>query len=231
MMPVQTLQALPVRQSAETWFLEYPLAGPLIRATHHGQRRVFEKGEHLYRQGEVDSRFYFLLSGRVQVSVMSSEGNEFILEIMGRWAVCGEAAAFDKGPRFSAACALETVEAIEFDANNLTEAFRQDPEFAVALLRIASIKQRVVAVRVERLASQAPEGRLAELLRRLADLYGEEGPSGTRIKIRLTHEQIASMTGTSRVTVTRTLKRWRKEEIIAIDGGSITLRDLKRLVN
>jgi len=123
----------------------------------------------------------------------------------------------------------EKVEAIEFDANNLGEAFRQDPEFALALLRIAGIKQRVVAVRVERLASQAPEGRLAELLRRLADLYGEEGPAGTRIKIRLTHEQIASMTGTSRVTVTRTLKRWRKEEVIALDSGTLTLRDLKRL--
>jgi len=97
-------------------------------------------------------------------------------------------------------------------------------------LRIACIKQRVVAVRVERLASQAPEGRVAELLRRLADLYGEEGPNGTKIRIRLTHEQIASMTGTSRVTVTRTLKRWRKEEIIAMDGGSITLRDLSRLL-
>jgi len=218
-----------MRQPTETWFLEYPLAGPLIRATPFGQRRVFEKGAYLYRQGEVDSHFYFLLSGRVQVSVVSSEGNEFILEIMGRWAVCGEAAAFDGGPRFSATYAAEKVEAIEFDANNLGEAFRQDPEFALALLRIAGIKQRVVAVRVERLASQAPEGRLAELLRRLADLYGEEGPAGTRIKIRLTHEQIASMTGTSRVTVTRTLKRWRKEEIIALDSGTITLRDLKRL--
>jgi len=127
MMSEQTLPALHMRQPTETWFLEYPLAGPLIRATHHGQRRVFEKGEYLYRQGEVDRRFYFLLSGRVQVSVVSREGNEFILEIMGRWSVCGEASAFDMGPRFSAACALEKVEAIEFDANNLTYSFRQDP--------------------------------------------------------------------------------------------------------
>ena len=99
-----------MRQPTETWFLEYPLAGPLIRATPFGQRRVFEKGAYLYRQGEVDSRFYFLLSGRVQVSVVSSEGNEFILEIMGRWAVCGEAAAFDGGPRFSAAYASQETE-------------------------------------------------------------------------------------------------------------------------
>ena len=230
MMSAQPPPPLPMRQPTETWFLELPLAGPLIRATQFGQRRVFEKGAYLYRQGELDSHFYFLLSGRVQVSVVSSEGNEFILEIMGRWSVCGEAAAFDRGPRFSAACAVERVEAIEFDANNLSEAIRQDPEFAIALLRIACIKQRVVTVRVERLASQAPEGRLAELLRRLAELYGEEGPTGTKIKIRLTHEQIASMTGTSRVTVTRTLKKWRKEEIIALDSGSITLRDLKRLM-
>ena len=216
--------------SAETWRLDGAVAGPLIRAAHLGRRRAYRKGEFLYRQDEVDSSFFFILSGRVQVSMLREDGAEFVLEVMGRWALCGEGAAFDGLPRFSSAVALEPVEAMIFDARAMEPMFRETPELAVALLRIAGMKQRVIGVRAQYLATHKPEKRIAELLTRLADLYGHDVDDGVAIGISLTHELIAAMTGASRVTVTRTLARLKDEGIIAIRGRQTRILDRKRLM-
>jgi CRP/FNR family transcriptional regulator, cyclic AMP receptor protein len=216
-------------RSAETWRLDDAIAGPLIRAACVGKRRVCKAGEYLYRQGETDSRFYFILRGHVQISSSREDGSEFVLEVMGHWAVCGEGPAFDGKRRFTSAICVEDSEVIVFDAKDMTDAFREFPELAVALLRITALKQRILAVRAQYLASPKPEARIAELLRRLADLYGTSDGPTTVIGITLTHEQMAAMTGTTRVTVTRVLKRLSEQGVIEVKGKQLRIVDLARL--
>ncbi|HLU80180.1 MAG TPA: Crp/Fnr family transcriptional regulator [Burkholderiaceae bacterium] len=223
------MSRLHTARNTETWYLEEAMAGPLIRLAHLGQRRVYKKGEFLYHQEEVSSHFFFILSGRVQVSIFREDGGEFVLEVMGRWALCGEADAFEQAPRFSAAVAAEETEVIVFDAAAMEHVFASHPELAVALLRIASLKQRVLGRRLHHLASPKPEKRIFELLSRLAELYGVEQDGAIVIGITLTHEQISAMTGASRVTVTRTLTRLREEGVIAIHDRQIHILDLSRL--
>lgn len=218
-----------VTRSTETWYLDEAVAGPVIRAAHLGQKRSFKKGEYLYRQGDVDSRFFFILRGRVQIFTGREDGAEFVLEVMGQWAICGEGAAFDRQPRFSSALALENTEVIVFDVNEVCRAFQEIPEFAVALLRITSMKQRILGIRAQYLASSKPESRIAELLHRLADLYGKPQEGAVMIDISLTHEQIAAMTGTARVTITRVLKRLREQGAIQTRGKQIWILDATRL--
>lgn len=208
-------------RTTETWHLDEAVAGPVIRAAHLGQKRSFRKGEYLYRQGDVDSCFYFF--------TVREDGSEFVLEVMGRWAVCGEGAAFDGQPRFSSGMALEDSEVIVFNVNEVCGAFQEVPEFAVALLRITAMKQRVLGIRTQYLASARPESRIAELLRRLADLYGKPQDGAIVIDIALTHEQIAAMTGTARVTITRVLKRLREQGAIQTRGKQIWILDASRL--
>jgi CRP-like cAMP-binding protein len=214
----------------ETWRLDDAVVGPLIRAVRLGTRRGCRKGEYLYHQGESDTRFYFIVRGRFQISATREDGAEFVLEIMGQWAVCGEGAAFDGNPRFSSAVALEDAEVIVFDSTKMTEAFREFPELAIALLRITGMKQRVLGIRAQYLASPRPEARIAELLHRLAELYGSDDGASTLIGISLTHEQIAAMTGTTRVTVTRALKRLREDGAIDVSGKQLRILDRRRLL-
>jgi CRP/FNR family cyclic AMP-dependent transcriptional regulator len=218
------------RSESETWRLDEAAAGPVIRAAHLGRRRLFKAGEYLYRQGETSSLFYFILRGHVQISACREDGAEFVLEVMGHWAVCGEGAAFDGRPRFSAAYALEDTEAVVFDASTVQESFRTYPELAVALLRITSMKQRVLGVRALYLSSPRPEARIAELLHRLVELYGTQDGEATVVNLSLTHEQMAAMTGTTRVTVTRVLKRLRDEGVLHLKGRQLRIFDLRRLI-
>jgi CRP-like cAMP-binding protein len=215
-------------RSTETWHLDEAIAGTWIRSAHLGKRRTYGKGEFLYHQDEVGTEFFFILRGRVQVSIFRGDGSEFVFEIMGRWALCGEGAAFDHLPRFSNAVALDKVEVIIFDSRDMYRAFRDLPELAISLLRISSLKQRTLAVRMQSLSLPKPELRISELLNRLADLYGTNEGGATLIGISLTHEQIAAMTGASRVTVTRTLKRLKAEGVIGIRGKQLLVIQSRR---
>lgn len=214
----------------ETWYLDEAVAGPWIRSAHLGQRRTYTKGEFLYLQGEISSLFFFVLRGRVQVSIFREDGSEFVLEVMGRWALCGEAAAFDRLPRFSAAMAVEDVEVVVFDAQDMERAFALHPDLAIALLRISSMKQRVLGGRLQYLASPKPEKRIFELLSRLAELYGTEKNGAIVIGITLTHETISAMTGASRVTVTRTLARLKKEGVLATHNKQLQILEPGKLL-
>lgn len=215
--------------STETWRLNEVAVGPIIRAAHLGRKKTFRKGEFLYRQGTVDTEFFFILRGRIQIFTGREDGTEFVLEVMGQWAICGEGAAFDGQPRFSSAVAQEDTEVIVFDAHEVGKAFQFAPDFALALLKITSMKQRVLGIRAQYLASANPESRISELLRRLAELYGRPQDGGVLIDIALTHDQIAAMTGTSRVTITRVLKKLRETNAIQTRGKQIWILDVSRL--
>lgn len=215
---------------AETWYLDDEAINPLVQALHLGSRRKYSKGECLYSQGEIHCCFYLILKGYVLVSAVREDGSEFTLEMMGRRAVCGEAAAFDGKPSFTSAVALEDTEVVVFRADSMATAFSQHPDVALALIRIVARKQRIIAVRAQYLASLKPEARIAELLYRLAEQYGMCVGGATMIGISLTHKQMASLTGTTRVTVTRVLKRLREHGDIAIDGHRLLVPDMGKLM-
>ncbi|WP_191628837.1 Crp/Fnr family transcriptional regulator [Pandoraea terrae] len=97
-------------------------------------------------------------------------------------------------------------------------------------MRVVALKQRVLASRIQYLALPKPEMRIGELLGRLSERYGEEHEGRTLISILLTHEQIAAMTGTNRVTVTRALKRLTDLGVIEVKQRRIWVIDPSRLL-
>ena len=214
----------------ETWHLDDDAINPLLQAMHLGKQRIYKKGDLIYRQGERDRCFYLILRGYVQIWSTREDGSEFTLEMMGPRAVCGEAAAFDGLPCFTSASALEDADLVAFNVDDVSAALRDFPNLAIALLRIVACKQRIIAVRAQYLASLRPEARIAELLHRLAEQYGVCEGAGARIGITLTHQQMASLTGTTRVTVTRVLKRLRENGDIAFEGRRVLVTDMSQLM-
>jgi CRP/FNR family transcriptional regulator len=71
--------------------------------------------------------------------------------------------------------------------------------------------------------SGSPSGRVARLLLDWRDKAIADGRVGGNMKVPYTHEDLASMTATSRETVTRTLGRFRKDNLISIKGISMTV--------
>jgi len=217
------------RSPAETWHLPDVLVRPWFEAADRAAKLRLRNGEYLYRQGDKSAYFYLVLSGRIRVSMLRENGAEFILEFMGRGAITGEGAAFDGQPRFSTAVAIEDVVVARFDATRLKSAFRENPDLPIALLHVAALKQRVLAGRAQALTAYRPESRIAEVLFRLSEGSARGKRERLVIDARLSHQQLAAMTGMSRVTVTRALRRLRLEGIIEIVDGLIGICRPERL--
>jgi CRP/FNR family cyclic AMP-dependent transcriptional regulator len=209
------------RRRGETWGLLPQHAELWIKSAHLATHLSFSAGQIMYQQGEVSPYFFFILEGEVRVSILEASGEETIIETMGVHAVCGEGPAFDGLPRYSTATVVTDARVLRFDARRLRDAFAQNPDLAMSILQITGLKQRALAVRLEYAFSHGPEHRVGQLLHRLAEFYGRRTPEGQLIDVYLTHEQIARMTGTSRVTVTRIIKRLRRSGTIDIRKGYV----------
>ncbi|MNK53294.1 Global nitrogen regulator [compost metagenome] len=207
----------------ETWALSQQDVELLLDNAHAAERVSVRKGNLLYGQGEISPYFYLVLRGEVRISCFEETGEETTIEVMGQHGLCGEAPAFDGLPRFTTAVALRDVDALRFDTRKLQPIFATCPEFAMSLLRITSIKQRVLAIRLEYAFSAPPEKRILQLIRRVAATFGVSVQDGRSLGVHLTHEQIGRMTGTSRVTVTRVLNRLRDRGVLTIKDGTLLL--------
>lgn len=215
--------------STETWHMDSRSANVFLAAEKLGQRLYAPKDTTLYRQGEPGTTFFFLVSGRVQVGVFQADGTEFILELMGPWSLIGEGTALAAQRRMCTAVTLEPCVLIKFDYAQLKKSFAENVEFATVLMEVVAIKQWVLGMRIQFMAMPKPELRIVELLSRLANLYGEEDEIGLRIRSPLTHELVAGLTGTSRVTVTRTITRLKTEGVIVNQGRHFWVIDQSRL--
>lgn len=215
--------------STETWHMDRCAANVFINVEHLGQRLVVQKNATLYRQGEPGTAFYFLVSGRIQVGVFQEDGTEFILELMGPWSLIGEGTAIAGQRRMSTAITLDPCVVIKFDYATIKPVFSENVEFATTLMEVVAVKQWILGMRIQFMAMPKPELRIVELLSRLASLYGETDGVGVRIRTPLTHEQVANLTGTSRVTVTRTITRLKSEGLILNEGRHFWVIDPRRL--
>ena len=82
--------------------------------------------------------------------------------------------------------------------------------------------------------AQSTGEKLGKLLLDWCALHGETTPKGIRLKVLLTHEEIAEMIGTTRETVTRLLSDFKRKKIVEVKGSTITILrkdELERMVS
>jgi CRP/FNR family cyclic AMP-dependent transcriptional regulator len=152
------------------------------------------------------------------------------VDVFGPTSLCGDGPALDGKPRFTAGQATRDSTFLRFDARDLPSIFKLDTNLPLSLLQISSIKLRVVAARLQFLGSSSVQDRIAETLLRLASNFEDGDHSDGLVRTRLSHAKLAAMTGTTRVSVTRTLKRLRESGVIAVEpDGLLRIVDSEKL--
>jgi CRP-like cAMP-binding protein len=200
---------------SETLRVPSAMLARLIETTPSLTRRKIAKGGALYRQGEVGSNVYVVVSGRVGITMLGAGGQELMIDIVGAGALCGEGAAFDGLPRFSSASALEPSEVIVVPVTEFCKLMSTDVELAALIAQTIALKQRTLANRLVQVAQSSPEARITELL---SQISFPDSPA-----IVLTHQQIANLIGASRITVTRAMQKLRREGAVRCKRGSYEL--------
>jgi CRP/FNR family cyclic AMP-dependent transcriptional regulator len=191
--------------------------------------KVYRDGEMIYIQGESSRCFYFVRSGRVKVSILKEDGLEKILAIQEKNTFFGESAAFDRHPYFATATAIEESEINVIPVEHAESLIMAHPEVAFLVIRRIIRKLRLLGFQVEDSAFLDAQRRIAHILVKLLAEVGEPGPDGTVIERGITHEDLANITGLSRVRVTTILNNLERAGIITKRRMALTVIDQGKL--
>lgn len=184
-----------------------------------GTVRSFSKGEIIYRQGDLAKTFCYLKKGKVSVFMTSIDGMEKTLNTASKGELLGEGAFFDKKPRVSSARAVTNCEVVMIDEQTLTNLFAKHPKLAFELLEILSNRIRLLSSQLDSMTFLQADARIARLL-----LQSEKDG-----RVSLTHEEIASAVGVSRVTVSKTLGKFSANGYISTAYRKIIIKNRDRL--
>ncbi len=188
----------------------------LLQISHKVVIKEFAKNEVILFEEETNEYMYIILIGKVKVAQATEEGKEIILAIHQSQEFFGEISLIDGKTSSAAVVAMEESLVAIISKTNFYSLLFSQRKVLENLLRILCLRLRESWKRIHILNFKDAPQRMKMLLKILAGENGERTPGGMRINLRLTHQEIADMTGLTRETVTRVLNQWRKEGLITI---------------
>jgi CRP/FNR family transcriptional regulator len=182
----------------------------------------------LFSPGTACDAIYFIEKGRVRVTRLSTEGKTVILALLGPGDMIGEA-AWESEEHDSYAETLEDSRIYQIGREAFLNYVRENPEFGLRFIGVLGDRLRQAQARIEDLVFRQVPSRVARLLVTLAETHGKVTPHGVRVEFPLTHQEIADMVGSSRVTVTQILNKFRDSHWIDIESKRVTIHNMDAL--
>lgn len=166
-----------------------------------------------------------IVSGKVKVTNVGPEGKEVILSVLGAGDFFGEMSLLDEEPRSATVTATETTEMLTLRRREFMDLLNRNPHMLQSLLATLSGRLRHANAQIRSLALLDVLGRIAKLLIEIAEKDGRKLLDGSVVFRRPTHQEIASMVGTSRETVSRMIGELNRDGYIRISGKDIILSE------
>jgi CRP/FNR family cyclic AMP-dependent transcriptional regulator len=183
-----------------------------------GGRRIasYRKGEVIFGQGQPADAVFYIQTGKVKITVVSEQGKEAVVAVLGPDEFCGEGCLTGQPLRLATAAAMTECEIMRLEKGIMIRVLHEEPafsEFFVSHLLTRTI--RVEADLVDQLFNSS-EKRLARALLLLAN-FGQEGqPEPTIAKV--SQATLAEMIGTTRSRVSFFMNKFRKLGLIDYNG-------------
>jgi CRP/FNR family transcriptional regulator, cyclic AMP receptor protein len=161
----------------------------------------------IYTCGDEDEMVYFIETGQVKLLMLSSEGKECLLAIHSAGDIFGELCLSGLGARLETAMAMKATSLKQIPSGQFIARLSRDSLFEgfvrYLAVRIAD-QQQVIA----NLVTVDSEQRLGKTLLHLARTMGKKDPRSIRIELRITHEELSEMVGTTRPRISFFMQRF-----------------------
>ncbi len=220
MADTQTVEAALAKTALMTALSEATRA----RLAKQGAPVTIEPGALLFAQGEKGDALYVLLEGEVEVRTSNQAGRDVRIAALTPYAVIGEMAVLDGGPRSADIAAIRRSKLLRISRDQAIAALESEPKALLHLLAEMSRRLRAADAALE-------DAHLLDLGGRLAQRLLDEAGAGTSIA--LTQTELARRIGASREKVNRKLHEWCDAGWITISRSGVKLlqRDeLKALI-
>jgi CRP/FNR family transcriptional regulator, cyclic AMP receptor protein len=181
-----------------------------------------QKGEKIFSQGDRADAIFYIQSGRVKTTVVSTAGKEAVIAVVGAHSFLGEGALVGQPVRISTATVLAPSCVFRVEKLSMLRALHEQVDLAEKF--IAALLVRNIDLE-EDLCDQLfnhSEKRLARVLLKLARLRDHDVAADTKIPL-LSHETLAEMVGTTRSRITHFMNKFRTMGLIDYNG-ELTVR-------
>lgn len=196
----------------------------LLQIANVAKSRRYAKDDVVFHADESGDVFCLIREGEVKVTMISPEGKEIILSMLGPGDFFGEMALLDDEPRSATVIATEPLEVVTIWRSDFLSLLSENFGLTKKVLAELSRRLRTASNRIESLATMDVYGRLARFFLDLAREDGKVLDNGYVAVTRPTHQSIANMIGTSRETVSRLIHDLMKQGLLLSEGKTIYLR-------
>jgi len=197
--------------------------------------KSFSKRNIVFHEGDYGDTLYIIKMGRIKIAKVAIDGREKTLTILKTGDFFGEMAIFDDMPRSATAEAMDNdVKLFCISKTDFERLITENPSIALRIMKDLTRRIRQVNEQVQDLAFKDVHGRVASTIFNLLKTERDTSKLANKESItslRMTHQDLANMVGSSRETVTRALNRLQTEGVISISHQQISITDLDKLMD
>jgi len=192
--------------------------------------RQFKKDQFIYFPNDEANHIYMVAEGRVKIGHYLEDGKEVVSSILTKGEIFGELALAGEDKRRDFAQVMDNNTTIcPLSIDELKALMKDDKELSFRLLKLVGLRLMRLERKLELLVFKDARTRIIEFLKDSASWKGKKVGYETMIPTKLTHKDIAALTGTSRQTVTTILNELKEQNLIYFDRRKILIRDLASL--
>jgi len=181
--------------------------------------RHFARNEVVFHRDDPAAHLYLIASGTVKISVEAEGGQEVVIALVRGGEVFGELALFDEAQRSATVTALTDTNTFTLASRDFMDVLQHNPAAMRQLLALLARRIRHSTGHIEDLVFLDLPGRVAKCLIDQNELIGSKG------KVELTQEEIASFVGATRVAVNRVLVDLERRGAVKLGRGRLEITD------
>jgi CRP-like cAMP-binding protein len=219
-----------IQQTPQADEFKQQLRDSLVRETMNSRAVKIARHANVYTCGDQDEMVYFIESGQVKLLMLSSEGKECLLAIHSAGDVFGELCLSGLGARLETATAMKQTMLKQIPSSQFLGRLSRDSLFEgfvrYLAVRIAD-QQQVIA----NLVTVDSEQRLGQTLLQLARTMGKKDPRSIRIELRISHEELSAMVGTTRPRISLFMQRFHNLGLIETNRDRFLIIKEKKLTD
>jgi CRP/FNR family cyclic AMP-dependent transcriptional regulator len=197
--------------------LIFDAEGFLAKAGQGKTIKEYRKNQKVFSQGDTADAIFYIRHGRVKLTVVSKQGKEAVVGILGPGDFFGEACLAGQRQRVATATGLSECTIARLEKRAATRIIRDEPVFSELFLAyVLSRNIRIEEDLVDQLFNSS-EKRLARVLLLLAN-FGKNGKP-EKVIPQMSQETLAEIVGTTRSRVSSFMNKFRKLGFIEYNGG------------
>ena len=194
--------------------------------------RKLKRGEAVYLPDDNSNDILLVAAGRVKICHATPEGKQSILGFIDPGEIFGELALLDSNAtREGLAEAAEKSVVVAIPKNELLAIVQKYPSIVLGVTKLIGLRRQRVERRLRNLLFRSNRDRVIHLLLELSEKYGQRTEAGVELQIRLSHQEMASIIGSTRETVTVVLGQLQNEGFLTIARRRIFLTSLEKLAS